>query len=176
MACEPTLLARMKRPSNAQILGSDRTLEWLVWIHVLAAILGIGPTYVGHVLLRKNQQNEQLQQSLAIFQLLNYFPKIGGTLAVASGIALVIVTGWEFSDLWILSSLVLYVLIQVVVVGMLTPIMGQLNEVLSATGEQAIAPDTLANRTALLSRANRLFNTASIMGTILIILMLVKPM
>lgn len=151
-------------------------MEWLIWIHVLAAILGIGPTYVGHVLLRKSQDNEQLRQSLALFQLLNYFPKIGGTLAVASGIALVIVTGWEFSDLWILASLVLYVLIQIVVVGMLTPIMVRLNEVLSATGEQASAPDTQANRTALLSRANRLYNAASIMGTVLILFMLIKPM
>jgi uncharacterized membrane protein len=151
-------------------------MEWLVWIHVLSAILGIGPTYFGHILLRKKQQREQLQQSLVLFKLLNYFPKIGGSIAVVSGVALVALSGWKFSDLWILISLVLYVLIQVVAVGMLGPVLSQLNQVLNDENEKASDPDTLANKTALLSKANQLYNTASIMGTALIILMIVKPM
>ncbi|MNI24829.1 hypothetical protein D3C73_784620 [compost metagenome] len=151
-------------------------MEWLVWIHVLSAILGIGPTYFGHILLRKKQQREQLLQSLVLFKLLNYFPKIGGSIAVVSGVALVALSGWKFSDLWILISLVLYVLIQVVAVGMLGPILGQLNQVLNVGDEKASAPDTLANKTALLTKANQLYNTASILGTVLIILMIVKPM
>jgi uncharacterized membrane protein len=151
-------------------------MEWLVWIHVLSAIVGIGPTFFGHVLLRKKQHREQLQQSLALFQLLNYFPKIGGSLAVVSGVALVAVSGWKFSDLWILGSLVLYVLIQVVAVGMLGPILGQLHHVLNAADEKASDPDMLAAKTALLAKANRLFNTASILGVVLILLMIAKPM
>ncbi|NQX62601.1 DUF2269 family protein [Paenibacillus qinlingensis] len=151
-------------------------MKWLVLIHIVSAILGIGPTYFGHILLRRSQNNEQLRQSLALFQQLNYFPKIGGTLAVVSGVALVALAGWKFSDLWILSSLVLYVIIQVVVVGMLTPVMTQLNQWLSEEKSKTIDPDTEADKGALLTKANKLYNTASIMGTVLIILMIVKPM
>ncbi|GGD82583.1 DUF2269 family protein [Paenibacillus nasutitermitis] len=151
-------------------------MEWLIWIHVLSAILGIGPTYFGHILLRKKQQREQLLQSLVLFKLLNYFPKIGGSIAVVSGVALVASSGWKFSDLWILISLVLYVLIQVVAVGMLGPVLGQLNQVLSVGDEKASDPETTANKTALLTKANQLYNTASILGIVLIILMIVKPM
>jgi uncharacterized membrane protein len=151
-------------------------MGWLVWIHVLSAFLGIGPTFFGHVLLRKKQQREQLLQSLALFQLLNYFPKIGGSIAVVSGVALVALTGWNFSDLWILISLVLYVIIQVVAVGMLGPILGQLNQALIESGEKAIEPGTPAKAMALLTKANRLYNTASLLGIVLIIFMIIKPM
>lgn len=151
-------------------------MEWLVWIHVVSAFLGIGPTYFGHLLLRRKQQREQLLQAMEMFNLLNYFPKIGGTIAVLSGVALVALSGWKFSDLWILLSLVLYVLIQVVAVGMLGPVMGKLNQALIAEGEKAGDPNLIANRTALLVKANRLYNTASILGVILITLMIVKPM
>lgn len=151
-------------------------MNWLLTIHVLSAVLGIGPTYFGHILLRKKQHREQLLQSLSLFKLLNYFPKIGGSIAVVSGILLVALSGWNFSDLWILISLVLYVLIQAVAVGILGPVLNQLVQVLNAADDRennAIAPDSSQ---ALLAKSNRLYNTASILGTALIIIMIVKPM
>ncbi|TNJ62249.1 DUF2269 family protein [Paenibacillus hemerocallicola] len=151
-------------------------MEWLLTIHVLSAVLGIGPTYFGHILLRKKQRREQLLQSLSMFKLLNYFPKIGGSIAVVSGILLVALSGWNFSDLWILGSLVLYVLIQAVAVGMLGPVLGQLVQALNAVDESESKPNGPDVKSPLLAKANRLYNTASIMGTALIILMIVKPM
>ncbi|MCR8635222.1 DUF2269 domain-containing protein [Paenibacillus radicis (ex Xue et al. 2023)] len=152
-------------------------MGWLVVIHVVSSIVGIGPTFFGHVLFRKKQQREELKQSLALFQLLNYFPKIGGTIAVLSGVALVALSGWKFTDLWIWISLVLYVLIQVVAVGMLGPVMSQLIQVLNGENGRSTDQDTSTNKAAiLLSKANRLYNTASIMGIILILLMILKPM
>jgi len=147
-------------------------MEWLVAIHVLSAVLGIGPTYFGHILLRRKQGRDQLLQSLSLFKLLNFFPKIGGSIAVVSGILLVALSGWKFSDLWILGSLILYVLVQVVAVGMLGPVLNRLVQALDAAKEQ----DPAADSSALLAKANQLYNTASILGTILILLMIVKPM
>ncbi|MDF2661965.1 MAG: hypothetical protein K0Q94_4756 [Paenibacillus sp.] len=148
-------------------------MEWLVTIHVLSAVLGIGPTYFGHILLRRKQRREQLLESLSLFGRLNYFPKIGGSVAVASGILLVALSGWKFSDLWIVGSLVLYVLIQMVAVAMLGPVLNRLVQTLGAEEEQE--RDPAANSAALLAKANRLYNTASIMGTALILLMIIKP-
>jgi uncharacterized membrane protein len=150
-------------------------MEWLVFVHIVSAILGIGPTYFGHILLRRNQQDDQLRESLALFQLLNYFPKIGGTIAVISGVALVAMSGWKFSDVWILISLVLYVLIQLVVIGMLTPVMSRLSESINAGENKPDQSEVHANRALLLARANLLYNSASIMGTAIIILMVFKP-
>ncbi|MDF2724424.1 MAG: hypothetical protein K0Q59_4099 [Paenibacillus sp.] len=151
-------------------------MGWLVTVHVLSAVLGIGPTYFGHILLRKKQQREQLLQSLSMFKLLNYFPKIGGTIAVVSGILLVALTGWNFSDLWILVSLALYVVIQVVAVGMLGPVLNKLVQALNAADGGESSPSGTDSKSTLLAKANRLYNTASLLGIVLIVLMIIKPM
>ncbi|WP_135555297.1 DUF2269 family protein [Paenibacillus cymbidii] len=145
-------------------------MGWLVTIHVLSAVLGIGPTYFGHILLRKNQSREQLLDSLALFGRLNYFPKIGGTLAVVSGILLVALSDWQFSELWILASLGLYVVIQIMVVGVLGRMMNRLAQSLSAVSN-VVQADSLT----LLSQANRVYYTVSALGLVLILLMVVKP-
>ncbi|MEK3723066.1 DUF2269 family protein [Paenibacillus sp. FSL H8-0034] len=151
-------------------------MQWLIVIHVVSAIIGIGPTFFGHILFRRRQQEEQLRQSLALFQLLNLFPKIGGSIAVVSGVVLVALSGWKFSDLWIWISLVLYVLIQVVAVGLLTPVVNQLKQVLDGEKERSTAMDVSTDAAILLTKANRLYNTASFLGFVLILLMIIKPM
>lgn len=143
-------------------------------IHVLAAVLGIGPTYFGHILLRKNQSRQQLLDSLALFGRLNYFPKIGGTLAVVSGILLVALTGWKFSDLWILASLGLYVVIQIMVIGILGRMMNRLAQSLSAVSDREMAVQ--ADSLGLLAQANRVYYAVSALGLVLILLMVLKPM
>jgi uncharacterized membrane protein len=152
-------------------------MKWLVMIHVLSSIIGIGPTFFGHILFMKKQQGGQLRQSLALFQMLNYFPKIGGSTAVVSGIVLVVLADWKFSDLWIWISLLLYVLIQVIAVGMLGPVMSQLTQALNSEDERPADLNTSTNTIRnLLTKANRLYNSASFLGIVLIILMIVKPM
>jgi Predicted integral membrane protein (DUF2269). len=143
-------------------------MQWLVAVHVVSAFLGIGPTYFGHFLFRKNQQPEQLRQAIGYFQALNYFPKIGGSIAVLSGIGLVAWTGWRFSDLWIAASIVLYVVIQAVAIGILGPRVGRLAKALHE-GDEFKVP-------ALVKEANQLFNVVSALGIVLILLMIVKPM
>jgi uncharacterized membrane protein len=39
-------------------------MKILVLIHVLSAIIGVGPTFFAHVLLRKKQTLEELRMSL----------------------------------------------------------------------------------------------------------------
>lgn len=157
--------------------GADVMMQWLVTIHVLSAVIGIGPTYFGHILLRKKQSREQLLGSLSLFGLLNYFPKIGGSIAVVSGIVLVALSGWKFSDLWIAGSLLLYVLIQVVAVAMMGPVLKRLVQSLGgAEDRQERDPAAADSRSALLAKASRLYNTASILGIVLFVLMILKPM
>ncbi|WP_309122193.1 DUF2269 family protein [Paenibacillus sp.] len=93
-------------------------LKTLVAVHVLSAIVGIGPTFIMHLLLRGNQSAAQLRQSLDLMGIVERFPKIGGPVAVLSGILLVSLYGYgSFGQLWLVGSLVLFVLVQIVVVG-----------------------------------------------------------
>lgn len=65
-------------------------MEWLKLLHILSAIMGIGPTFFGHVLVRSKQSPDELRQSMKLFKWIEMFPKIGGTIAVLTGILLIV--------------------------------------------------------------------------------------
>ncbi|MFC5406061.1 DUF2269 family protein [Cohnella soli] len=149
-------------------------MKWLVLVHVLTAIIGIGPTYFGHVLCRGGQRVGELRRSLELFGFLNFFPKIGGTIAVLSGLLLVWLDGWKFASFWIIGSLALYVAIQIVVVGLLGPMTGKLQKLISDPALKA-EQELPAESAVLLAKVNVLFYVASALGLVLFAFMIMKP-
>lgn len=149
-------------------------MEWLVLLHVMSAIIGVGPTYFSHVFYRKGQTVDELRQSMKLAGYLELFPKIGGTLALLSGIALVLVNDLSFGQFWIVASLSLYFLIQVVVVGFAVPrakkLVASLQN-LTLPGNAAVPAPTAA----ALGTLNGLMFLATGMGTILFALMVLRP-
>jgi hypothetical protein len=61
-------------------------LKLLVLLHILSAIIGVVPTFFGHVILRRKQSLDELRSSLRVGRRLEAFPKIGGSIAVLSGL------------------------------------------------------------------------------------------
>jgi uncharacterized membrane protein len=149
-------------------------MKVLILIHVLAAIIGIGPTYFGHILLRKNQSVQQLKHGIVLMAKLNYFPKVGGTLAVLTGILLVIFGPYSFMQLWLVGSLVLYIIIQIIVIGLMDPVSKKLAAwVLDPANANADKlPEEQNNQ---LIKVNNLFYSASAVGLLLFIFMIWKP-
>ncbi|WP_028549846.1 DUF2269 family protein [Paenibacillus sp. UNC451MF] len=149
-------------------------MKWLVLLHVLSAIIGIGPTYFIHVLYRKRQSFGELKQSLRLSTLLELFPKIGGSVAVISGIVLVTQSSTHFLDLWIIGSLLLYVFIQIMVIGVVAPKQMKLRELLEDTPlkDQEMLSEPLQQQVASI---NRWLLVIAGMGIILFILMFMKP-
>jgi uncharacterized membrane protein len=147
-------------------------LRWLVLFHVLSAIIGVGPAFFVHVLLRRNQTLDELNASLQLAKKLEYFPKIGGTLAVLSGFALYFVGNYgSFQQLWLLGSLVLYIAIQVIVIGFVTPRQKKLGESVSAATGSTLTQE----QQMLLKNVNMLFYVVSTLGILLFIFMIMKP-
>jgi hypothetical protein len=102
------------RSISMSLNGYDFTHNWLyilIFIHVVSAIVGIGPTFFIHVLLRKGQTYGQLRNSLGLTQALEKFPKILGSLAVVSGLLLAWLGDYSYKQFWIYGSIALYVLI-----------------------------------------------------------------
>lgn len=146
----------------------------LVFIHVLSAIIGIGPTYFGHVLLRKGQTLGQLRNSLVYMPLLEKFPKILGSLAVVSGILLAWLGEYGFKALWIYGSLIIYVIIQIVVIAFMAPAAKKLNVKANASSEPA--DQTVSSELgADVSKVNKLQYVAGALGVILFLFMFFKP-
>lgn len=146
-------------------------MEYLILLHILSAVIGVGPTFFAHVLVRRNQTPAQYRTSYAVSKMLEPFPKIGGSIAVLSGLALYFLGNYgSFTQLWLLGALVLYLLIQVTVVGLVTPASNQLQAWLdSAEGMAATAFP--ANQQGLLNKVNTLYWIASAMGVTIFILM-----
>jgi len=150
-------------------------MQGLVLIHVLSAIIGIGPTFFGHVLVRINQTPEQLRHSMKLAGRLDFFPKVGGTLAVITGILLVVLNDYgKFTQLWLVGSLVLYVLIQIVVIGFVAPSQKRLAQWLFDEANLNV-PDLPWEQRKLLAQASSMLYVASTMGLALFIFMILKP-
>ncbi|WP_179136180.1 DUF2269 family protein [Paenibacillus sp. 32352] len=149
-------------------------MKWLVLLHVLSAIIGIGPTYFIHVLYRKRQSVGELKQSLRLGAMLNLFPNIGGSIAVISGIVLVALSPVRFLDLWIIGSLVLYVIIQILMFAVIRPKQGKLREMLDQPllKDQEMLSEPLQLQ---VSGLNRIQLVITVLSIVLFVFMLVKP-
>lgn len=157
--------------------------ETLVLIHVLSAIIGVGPTYFNMFLLRPGVTGGELQHNLKLAEKLTIFPKVGGTLAVVSGLALTLGGQYgPFTQVWMLGSLLLYVAIQVVVIGFVAPREQQL----AATFASSVTPvgggtltltssGSAPRQDALLRQINALHLVTLLLGTTLFALMILKP-
>jgi uncharacterized membrane protein len=157
--------------------GYDLTHNWLyilIFIHVVSAIVGIGPTFFIHVLLRKGQTYGQLRNSLGLTHALEKFPKILGSLAVVSGLLLAWLGDYSFKQFWLYGSIALYVLIQVVVIGFMAPAAKKVAAEVSRSAEPADQPVS-PNIAAGLSKADRINYIATCLGILLFAFMFFKP-
>lgn len=153
---------------------SDNWLNLLVVVHVLAAIIGIGPTFFANVLLRRGQTLGQIRNALALSKSLEAFPKVLGSLAVLSGVTLAWLGDYSFSDLWIYGSLIIYVLIQIIVIGFLAPASKRAAEIAAKSKDES---DQLASvdLAAALAKANAIHYGAAALGVLLFLFMFFKP-
>jgi uncharacterized membrane protein len=147
----------------------------LVVIHVLAAVIGVGPTYFFPSLLRPTLKPSELRGALDTGRRLARYPQIGGPIAVLSGIALVCVIDTHlFTQKWVFGSIALFVAIQVVVMTMAVPASKKLEAWLASPaseGAQVFPPEAQAHYQKLRSA----HTVAAALGTVLFALMIMKP-
>jgi uncharacterized membrane protein len=98
-----------------------------------------------------------------------------GTLAVVSGITLFLVGSYgSFTQLWLIGSLILYILIQIIVIGFLGRISPQLEKWLADPTSQSLQ-DLPAEQIKLQNKLSNYLNMASILAILLFIFMILKP-
>jgi hypothetical protein len=125
--------------------------------------------------LRKNQSVPELRSSFKTISVLLLFPKILGTLAVVSGITLFLVGSYgSFTQLWLIGSLILYILIQIIVIGFLGRISPQLEKWLADPTSQSLQ-DLPAEQHKLQNKLSNYLNMAFILAILLFIFMILKP-
>ncbi|RAP73370.1 DUF2269 family protein [Paenibacillus montanisoli] len=150
-------------------------MVWLVVLHILSAILGLGPAYAFPWMLRKVSTVEEMKRNLLQVAYLEFFPKAFGTVAIISGLALFFIGSYgSFAHLWIIGSLAVYAAIEILVIGFLNPAASKLLKRINESGVVS-SEEPAANLIGLYSRVRNLHLWAGILGLIIFVLMIAKP-
>jgi len=108
-----------------------------VVLHVLAAVVGMGPTFVFPLIRKSATNGSQLRFAVGLIQKLEQLPNIGGAVLVVTGILLMILNKTGLSLMWLNVSIVLLIVMIVLLIGFIGPRMKKATQlVLSSQGEQ----------------------------------------
>ena len=151
-------------------------MDVLLLVHVLSAIIGIGPTFFAHVLTRPNMSVEQLKVTTVLYKRLELFPKIGGSIAVLTGFLLFYLGDYgSFTQVWIFGSIILYVLVQIIFIVFITPVYKNISAWITLPENEFLTgspPEEIQRHMIIF---NRYFYLASSLGVLLFIFMIMKP-
>lgn len=149
-------------------------MEWLVLLHVLSAILGLGPAYAFPLVMKKTKSGKEMLQFVEIVGRLEIFPKAFGTIAVLSGLVLFWVGSYgAWTQVWIIGTLVVYAVTEVLVIGFLNPAAKRLQEQLSSASADTAAESPSLQ--SLYARVRNLHVWACALGLVIYGLMIMKP-
>ncbi|MEI3613063.1 DUF2269 family protein [Pseudogracilibacillus sp. SO30301A] len=82
----------------------------LVVIHIFSAIVGLGPGFVMIYIVTKAETMTELRHVYKIRNKIHIFVMIGGTLLLLTGLVMGILRPYLFSQIWFISSLVLFLI------------------------------------------------------------------
>lgn len=83
---------------------------FLVIIHILSAIVGLGPGFVLTYMVMKATNMAELRHGYKLRKQIHIFVMIGGTLLLVTGILMGFINPYLFKQGWYIVSLVLYLL------------------------------------------------------------------
>lgn len=91
--------------------------NFLLLVHVLAAIIGVGAAFAFPVIMSAFTNVSQLKFTLGIMKKLDLFPKIGGLILLITGLIMGFMSPTYFTHVWFTGSLVLYIIIESLMIG-----------------------------------------------------------
>lgn len=150
---------------------TDIIFKILVVLHVIAAIVGIGPAFVLPLLGNSAKTGSQLRFVFGIIQKINRFPKTGGITLIVTGVLLMIVGKMGLSELWLNLSLLFFIIIEVIIIGMIEPRMRKITALVMASEGEEIPQGYQGSMNKIIP----LEATVHVLTIVIIILMVVKP-
>lgn len=84
--------------------------DLLVFIHVVSAILGLGPGFMMIYVVQKASTMTQLKHAYHIRGRIHLFVMIGGTLLLITGLWMGFLRPYLFKQVWFTSSLILFLI------------------------------------------------------------------
>lgn len=145
--------------------------EILVLIHILAAILGIGPGFILTFTLTKAETMTELRHAFAIRHRLHRFVMIGGLLLFITGFWMGLIHPYLFQEGWYIVSIILFLIILASGPIFLAPITKPIKQMLTNSSSDKIPSEyyPLSKRLFLLE------HLTNVLLLIIIFLMVMKP-
>lgn len=143
----------------------------LVVIHVLSAILGLGPGFVMIYVVTRATNMTELKHAYLIRNRMHNFVIVGGTLLLLSGLAMGIITPYLFRAGWYVTALILFLVALAFGPVMLSPRSKPIKQLLQSHNGENI-PE------AYYPLARKLFfyeRVENVIFIIIILLMILKP-
>ncbi|MYL60155.1 DUF2269 family protein [Virgibacillus halodenitrificans] len=145
--------------------------EILVFIHIISAILGMGPGFIMIYVVTKSSTMTELRHAYFIRNRLHIFVMVGGTLLLVTGIWMGLLHPYLFSQGWYVVSLILFIIALGFGPGVLSPRSKPIKALLKETEGEEI-PDSYFTLSKKLFFYERMENTIFL---IIIVLMVLKP-
>lgn len=143
----------------------------MVLLHVVAAVAGLGPTFIFPLLLYSAKSKEQLVWVNDLLAKAEKAIKIASIGLLITGLILGILHPYLFKEFWYISSIVLYFIAQIIVIGIAGKHSKTALAILDAT-EGSEIPKEVITLNKIIIKAHI---SASVIVVILVILMNVKP-
>ena len=144
---------------------------FLLLIHLVAAVVGLGATFGMPVLMSNVKTVSQAQFAHKVSKGIEKFAKVGSITLLLTGIIMAIINPYLFKEVWYIASLVIYVAVQPITAGILPKKEKlQLKSLESHEGEEL--PEEYKKLAQQVIPFNNVLHASAV---ILIVLMTVKP-
>jgi len=84
--------------------------DFLVFVHILSAIVGLGPGFIMTFIVMKATTMTELRHAYFLRKLLHIFVMIGGILLLATGLLMGMINTYLFKEGWYITSLFLFLI------------------------------------------------------------------
>ncbi|WP_161807544.1 DUF2269 family protein [Bacillus sp. FJAT-28004] len=91
----------------------------VLFIHVLAAVMGLGVVFGFPILVRMAKTATQAKYTLQLLKNLEILPKVGSISLLLTGLIMGILETSLFTEAWFIASIAIYLITQIFVIGML---------------------------------------------------------
>jgi len=152
-------------------------MEGIIALPLITALLVTVPMYFGHMIYSNRRTIGELRKLVRWNKTLNRVSAAGASLVVVSAVAVLMSKDGNGlrADLWIFGSLAFYLALQAVSVRVAGPVSKQLGQWLQEIklDDRMRLPEP---QSALIAKVDHMYYVAAIIGTLLFVLMILKPL
>lgn len=145
--------------------------DLLQYIHIFAAVTGLGVAFGFSILLRIARSVTEAKHTLQLFDRFGFIPHIGSAVLLATSVIMVIQEPMLLSKVWFTTSIAAYILVQGYVAGKLPKLMRALSNILETHTEEGF-PESYWSTA---QKAIPLERTTQLLSVILLLLLVFKP-